>query len=523
MRSDLEQFGRSEMETAAQREKMIVARKNAIMFSVFAVLSIMPIVYYTHLPLADYPNHLARLLIHKSASDPYLSKFFAFHWVLAPNLGFDLFTQPFISHVSVELAGKIAIITSFLIIYAGTIMLDRQLNQDRWGLSLFAPIFLYNGPFRFGFISYTIGVGFAIWGFWFWVRYREKAYGIWIVIFIFVGVAVFFMHLEAFGIYAVCVASYEGALLWEQIKIERQLRRSLFNVPISGAASLVLPCVLLWFSAAPISHGGFWQGYAQYWITFTRKIEALAAPLFYSNPAFEIPLLLVISGLFFWALATRTIVANSRMLIAMGVFGVILIVMPFGFGELMYIDYRLPSGVAFIALASFAWGKASPARHEILGTLLGICLIIRVGSVLLEWQPAQAVIKEYYTALRLVPPGSRLLVYMPRMQFGDRYPPLRHVPALAAAMQGVFDPHTFTNGSAPNGPQLLNLKPNYRDYWIYDPSDPQIINSMYKFDYLLQIKGPPVEPLAGLTLKEISLGQTFVLYRIDREPHSMGN
>src|ERR1700759_2657172 len=142
------------------------------------ILSIIPILWYYYLPLADYPNHLARIQIHKDLlSNPYLSTFFEFHWALSPYLGFDLLALPFMYYLPIQLVGKIVIVISFLIIYVGTVLLDRQLNHGAWGLSLFSGIFFYNGSFMYGFITYLIGVGFAICAFWVWVRYREKADG----------------------------------------------------------------------------------------------------------------------------------------------------------------------------------------------------------------------------------------------------------------------------------------------------------------------------------------------------------
>jgi hypothetical protein len=224
----------------------------------------------------------------------------------------------------------------------------------------------------------------------------------------------------------------------------------------------------------------------------------------------------------------------------LGAFGVIFIVMPFTLSRTAFFaDYRLPSAVAFIALASFGWRRTSPARSDILRLLLSVCLIVRVGSVFSDWQAAQAVIGEYDTALQLVPPGSRLLVYMGNTPFGDRNPSLRHVPVLAAAMHGVFDPDTFTNGTESNGFQLLNLKPDFRDYWMDAPwPNPWRIYDIRRFDYLVEIQPhpypflsrwlhrvgftlsqdsvtqSPVKIPAGITLDEIKRGRTFVLYRI---------
>jgi hypothetical protein len=516
------QFG-SVLETLGfARNGPVPYRSTILVTVVIGVLSIMPVVWYSHLPLADYPNHLAAIQIHKTLpSNPYLSNFFEFRWTITPYLGFDLLTFPFMYYLPIELVGRIAIILCFLIIYGGTILLDRQLNHDNWGISLFSGILFYNGALNYGFISYIIGVGFAICAFWMWVRYREKADGPCILAFILSGGLVCVMHLYAFGIYAVCVASYECSLFWERLGTERRLSGSLFRIPLIAVATLIIPLAALSLSPIATSPGPIGWGHGpSFWAALARKVEALASPIFYCDPVFEFPLLLIIFALFIWAVVTQTIVVNRRMVIPLGTFAVIFIVMPFTLLGSSYADYRLPSAVAFITLASFGWGKTSPARINLVCLLLALCLIVRVGSVFSEWQPAQAVISEYDRALRLVPPGSRLLVIVGHTFWGDRKPPLRFVPVLAAAKQGVFDPRTMTDGGGePKGTLLLKLKPDFHGYWQdnYDSTGPSSASDFKKFDYLMKIRDPSAKIPEEIFLEEIERGRTFVLYRIRQQ------
>jgi hypothetical protein len=528
----------SESETSDPGHRRSGTCNSIILILAIGIFSISPVIWYSHIPLLDYPNHLARLEIHKDMmlhSPSPLSKFFEFCWALIPNLGLDLLTFPLIRHMPVELSGRLALIVSMLMIYGGTVLLDRELNRPNWSLSLFSGIFLYCGPFIEGFVNYFIGIGFAICTFWLWVRYREKAVGmVMVLVFILLGGFVFLVHLEAFGIYAVCVFGYECSLLWERLKVERRLSPSLFRIPIGAAISLIIPALLILFSPMSSDTGRRLWMYLPFWASLAKKIEGLVGPIFYANPVVEIPLLFIVFVLFVWGLATRTIVANRRMMFTLVVFAVIYIVMPY---ELLgdSVDCRLPSAVAFIALASFGWGKASPARRDLLRLLLVVCLIVRIGSIFSEWQPAQGLTEEYETALRSVPPGSRLLVYagpIPELPFSlrslvpavrrwlgeasDRNPPLRHVPALAAAMHGVFDPDTFTNGTKANGFQLLSLRPDYRDYWMKFPLNPERIHNIMKYDYLMIIRRPSVTIPSGITLEEIKRGRSFRLYRIER-------
>jgi len=523
MRADWEAL-RSVSQAGSAHIVMVTSmRKNVFVAMVFLAIlfSIVPVIWFSHLPLVDYPNHLAALQIRKTiSSNIYLARFYEFRWIFTPYLGLDLLATPFLPFFSVDIAGRIVIILAFVMIYVGAILLDRQLNPKNWGLSIFAGIFLYNGAFKWGFINYIIGIGLAIIAFWIWVRYRDKIIGVSIVLFTVLGGIVCLMHLYAFAIYGVCVAGYECSVFWEKLRIERQLRMSLFKIPLRAAVSFLVPLLaVIWLSPMSSSHGpmvwgGPWEA-PTFWDSLVRsKAEALASPIYFKYSA-EKPLVFAMFAILVWALATRTLVVNSRMVIPLAAFGVIFMVIPSELLGAGLVDYRLPSGVAFFAWASLGWGETSRARINVVGLLLVFCLIVRVGSVLSTWQPAQAIIEEYDTALQSVPPGSRLLYIMD--DSGWTNPPLVFVPVLVAAKQGVFVPYTFTDdGWMMPGIQLLKLMPGYRDY--SDTRDAiYSINNIARFDYLLEIRNPQVKMPTGISLNEVARGQTFTLYRIDQD------
>jgi hypothetical protein len=281
---------------------------------------------------------------------------------------------------------------------------------------------------------------------------------------------------------------------------------SLFRIPLRAAVSFLVPLLaVIWLSPVSSSRGptvwGDPREASTFWDSLVRsKAEALASPIYFKYFA-EKPLLFAMFAILVWALATRTLVVNSRMVIPLAAFGVIFMVMPSMLLGVGLVDYRLPSGVAFFAWASLGWGETSRARINVVGLLLAFCLIVRVGSVLSTWQPAQAIIEEYDTALQSAPPGSRLLYIMD--DSGWRNPPLVHVPVLAAAKQGVFVPYTFTDAWMTPGIQLLKVTPGYRDY--LDTSGAlQSINNIERFDYLLEIREPRVKMPTGISLNEVA-------------------
>lgn len=474
--------------------------KKLLVIIPLVLFSIAPVIWFNYFPLIDYPDHLATMQIrHTIDSNINLARFYQFRWILTPYLGLDLLATPFLPLFPVEIVGKIVIVFTFVLICVATILLDRQLNHNNWGLSVFAGIFLYNGAFNWGWINYIIGIGFAIVAFWVWVRYREKSAGISIVIFTLLGGIVCLMHFFAFVVYGVCVAGYECSIFFEKLRVERRLRMSLFRIPFRAAVSLMVPLLAI-LSRTPGDHGatvwGRSWGPQTLWASFVEwKGEALISPLYFHYFSEKL-LLVAVVAILIWALATRTLVVNSRMLIPLVAFGVIFIAMPTELLGWFGPDYRLPSGVAFFALASLGWGEASPTRINVVCLLLGFCLILRVASVFSNWQHAQPIIAEYDTALQLVPPGSRLTFIVG--DGGWSNPPLVHVPVLPSVKRGVYAP---------------NL--NYGELGLVKKRDP-VPSSIKDFDYLLEIRDPHFEIPAGISLNEIGHGQTFTLYRIDQ-------
>jgi hypothetical protein len=86
-------------------------RTRALIVLAVVALSILPLLSVTHLPLVDYPNHLARYQIYQNlASSEFLRRFYEFHWAYIPNLAQDLIVIPFAQILPIEPAARIATI-----------------------------------------------------------------------------------------------------------------------------------------------------------------------------------------------------------------------------------------------------------------------------------------------------------------------------------------------------------------------------------------------------------------------------
>jgi hypothetical protein len=495
--------------------------KRRLVTAIGIIFSIVPILLFSRLPLVDYPNHLAELQIRKTiTSNVHIASFYEFSWKFTPHLGLDLFATPFLPFFSVETTGRLVIVLSFGIICLGTLLLDRELNRDDWGLSLFSGIFLYNAAFMWGFISYIIGVGFAVLSFWLWVQYRDEAGPIRSVGFTVFAMIISVIHIWAFVIYGIWLAGYECSILWENRMIDRRLRVGQLRTSCAAAVTLILPllAVVCLSSVSSNYKETVWGlehwGASRFWGSLvTWKSEVFASPIYTGQNVMEKPLLITVLAIFVLALGTRTITINSRMRVPLAVSGVILIIMPNQLAGFWFTDYHLPSGFVFFALPSMAWRQTSRLKIKIVNLLLVICMIIRVGSIIWSWEPTQTIIEEYDRALKLVPPGSRLLVL-----FGSENVRLLHIPVLAAAKQGVFVPYTWTSESGVGwtGVYMLRVKPDFRHYLRDSPTALTSVRHVNRYDYLLEV-GKIEAPIPdSVSLNEIARGQTFTLYRIEQ-------
>src|ERR671924_2144928 len=93
-------------------------------------LSLVPVWSVQLPPLQDYPNHLARIYIltnlHNSAT---LQTFYQTNWGFIPNLAMDVLGPVLTTLMPIEVAGKVFISLTFLLISSGVTALHYVLHR----------------------------------------------------------------------------------------------------------------------------------------------------------------------------------------------------------------------------------------------------------------------------------------------------------------------------------------------------------------------------------------------------------
>src|SRR5579875_399195 len=208
----------------------------AIGFAVLMILSCVPLLLTPLPPLLDYPNHLARmsLLPHLPAGSE-LARYLAVRWAPLPNLGMDGVVPFLAMAMPLDVAGKLFIVLTFVLLAGGTAALHRVLD-GRWSSwTLLAFLLLYTRLLLLGFMGYLFGCGLALAAFAAWIALRHRAWPLRVVLGCVFALAIYLSHLLAFGLYAVMIAMYEFGQVWLQRK---RVAVALRDLVVGGAPFL---------------------------------------------------------------------------------------------------------------------------------------------------------------------------------------------------------------------------------------------------------------------------------------------
>ena len=410
-----------------------------------AVLS--PLLAVTVPPLLDYPDHLARMAILAGKAPAAMQNYIA-HWRLLPNLAMDVVVPPLAQLMPVETAGRVFVGLAMVLPVFGTIAVHHAL-YGRVGLwPLCSLLFVFNAALWFGLVNFLFSLGVALFAFACWIGSEGWQPALRLAVFSLVAALMFILHLFAFGIYGLLIASYELG--------ERFLRRRGSIAGMTGyLASLAqfVPVFVLWLLSGADTGARFTEFGSP-----ADKLQALLSPVSFNLPPTLLDYALAGFCLFaiYVALRSRAVAVHHSMLVPIIVLLAAGIVMPKTMLDGTLADSRLLIGFAFVLIAAT---EPVQARRKLAIPLVfvGLALIgLRVWAVAQSWRDFDERFAEFRGAAQQMPEGSRLLVVQSEMpaggeEFADvpRALALRsavafiHMPALAVIDRGAFVPNLF--------------------------------------------------------------------------------
>ncbi len=356
-------------------------------------------------PLLDYPNHLARAYaLTLGQQDAFLSKMYAPHWAIIPNLAVDLVLPPLLWILPVHVAGRLILALALLLPVVGTVLCHSASFGRRSWWSIAVCLVASNGLFLLGFINFQLGIGLALICAAAWMARRETHAASTIAIGALCAVLLFFAHLMGLAFFLILLGSYEveqSWLAWRRggAPLAIILRRALLLLPV-----VLLPFVLYTVSAfASVGTGIVWE-------TLPDKLIRAAMSLVNYN----LPLDMVTAGLLAVFLLTcaalRLIRMPLRSAISLGAIAALYVATPFGFKGTGYIDARFAVMFGFVVFAGIQPARL-PRRAAVLVGLVVVALFgVRTSQVATIWYAHNRDLAELRDIISVVEPGSRVLV-----------------------------------------------------------------------------------------------------------------
>jgi hypothetical protein len=439
-----------------------------------------------------------------------------------PNLAMDLLVPPIGRVLGVEMATRLFLLVSQLLIVTGSAALEFAVKRRIQAAALVATLFLYSPPFAWGFLNFQFGLGIALWGIASWWVLQERPPLLRLGVNSVLVALLFTAHLFALGVYGAVVGLLE---LWRA----RQQAATAWHTGVR-LLLLALPAVVVLAAMAVTGgavgrEGSEWQlAYKFLWILASINGYSFVLSAVSTGLVAGLAWLLVRNG------ALRFEPAGAWL--AAGLF-VLYLVVPFRLRDTAFVDMRVLVAAALV-LPAFTRLDLPGARWCRVVELCFVAVVLwNLGYVYSVWRFYRV---EYAAIVRSFDRLDRQARVLVGHSGGGEDPPMTqlreypmyHAPVLAVHYADAFVPTLFTSaGKQPivaravvrrldvstAGPVPIALLTAIAESRA--PADvPAFITSWHRdFDYLYVV-GPRTPNALPNVLQEVDAGSRFVLYRI---------
>lgn len=494
---------------------------------VLAVL-LVPLTMTRYLPLDDYHNHLARMhILAQAETDPKLNQFYEVDWQVLPNLAMDAIVPVLATIMSVEDATRIFVAVAVALMTSGTVALHRVLTGRLHWWPLVAALFVYNRVFLFGFVNYMAAVGLFLWALAAWIHWRERSPAFRVAVFSTAAAVLFFSHLYALGLYAICVGGYELTRWREWLRD----RRSFVTQGLVLALPFALPAYLLLLHS-PTSENVLAFRYDDPMAFLRDKIRAVYQLTTNYYVTFDRLTFVALALAALAGVALGWLRLDRRMIWSIGLLLAVFLLMPRQLLGSNLADFRLPVALVLLLVASLH-PTERPAMRVVLAALAALFLV-RMGLLTERWHTFDEVYQHYLEAIAPIPEGSRVVAAVaqrpdPFLAFA---PTLMYVNTLAVIEKSAFEPTLFAEA----GKQPVAITPEWRELaeaypwsWPAAPLDalaPGLVDGgpvggapgmLFEYDYLLLLYPKGDANPAPEALHQLYTAPLFHFYEIRRD------
>jgi hypothetical protein len=479
----------------------------------------------------DFPNHLARFYILAHPDDPVLSKMYAPHWRILPNVGMDVIGQALLRVLPVYVGGRVLLGLSLLAPLVGTALYARAAFERWTWWSLGSGVIAYNGIVFLGFMNFLLGLGIGLAGAALWrVLRRKDRYVAAAATGAVVGLAAFFCHLLGFAFFALLIGAQEAEAVW-RVRREGELTAGRALRAVAALAVALGPAVALYLA----THRSIASGDVMVWLWRPKLVHWLAPAMIYDmRLTILTALTLAVVIILGWRKAGRAVGAT----LALGSLVALYLVAPFAVAGGTFFDSRLPLMAALLLFAGLA-PRPSFRTGLAIAAAFGLLIAGRATLVAVNWIGRAHDLADLRAGLAVVAPGARILPaqtefldsqvgasgrLLPNFSRMDE-----HLAGVALIERRAFWPLLFADPSQ----QPVIVRPPYdriaqplgqvadwRDLADNPPTPAEIARHPYlagwrtNFDYVLLTGPRPASTPAGLTL--VHAGEAVSVYRVNR-------
>lgn len=493
-----------------------------------SLLTILPILRHTYLPLVDLPNHIAR---HYLATAPAgaLDTYYDYTFSLVPNSAVDFAWVMLGNGMDPVAFSRYALAFYCVSLIASTMLLARLLH-GRWSIwQATVALVCYNACFFWGFQNFIVSAPFAILSLAVYLWSERLSIVRRVLMLTPIVFMLYLLHFFAFIILAVAVFGrelqriYEARTDWKRALLHAALLALPFVAPIAWLIFDVL--------TGPASPAG---SHTEFGGLFQR-IEVLQSMVFATG--LELTLAIRLTGMAaFVLLAVFAGAAYSRSLfgglhIAPQMRGPLLmlgagaLLMPYWLNGVGWVHIRFSFVFVALFLAATQWRNISHRNATLIGVIVVALLAGRSVAVDRFSAMHSYQVQDFVTLTERIPQGERLLVATVARDIADKRH--RHIGAYAVTYANVFTPTLF------QGVHSLQVQPEWAEYatpayyavpapllvhdWNTGPTPAQfefLRNWEEKYTYLILMDSPH-GTFAGLPqLTPVATQGRFTLFQI---------
>lgn len=417
----------------------MTARRYFAIWLILLVIASLPVFSVVQPPLADYPNHLARvhiwLMSGTANSVPHVEPV----WALQPNMAFELIVGPLSEVISLENAGRAFVVLTIASLTLGPAILGRTLLGQFTAWSFLPFLFVYNRLFFWGFLGYlfSLGVGFALSSFWLKKVDQGKRLS-WYAMACVAATLMLGLHLYAFAVFCIVITVLTLRMVdsWPLLS-----RHWIFEC--AYRLSPVLVALGVFALGAPV----FESNHSVAWGHWESKATSVVGLMVGPNVRADLLLACLAALLLGWVFWLRLcrLSADKYLLLGLVILLLLHLVMPTQLFSSYGADQRLPIAIALFVSALIRPGERGASRLMYWGLIgLFVLVVSRVLLVRQDWLGYELIHKDLMSSYQELPRQSSVMAVVgtsnPR---GLPRVPLTEHAGYAVISRGVFWPGLF--------------------------------------------------------------------------------